>query len=98
MAAGSACEFAIASTERRQTSTADMLDSDDAINSALETPVPKVAAFGLDELARLLDHPKLLRPRCEAERISSKDVFLVQQAARISYRLTLISLKSMLVL
>lgn len=59
----------------------DAFDIDDAINAALEMPERPAAPYGLEELGRLLDRPELLPPGCEAQRVSSKDVFWLQPGA-----------------
>ncbi len=56
----------------------DSFDIDDAIDAALETPPRPPVPYGLEELGRLLDHPKLLPAGVEARRVSSKDVFWTQ--------------------
>lgn len=59
----------------------DSFNIDEAIEAALEMPVQAPAPYGLEELGRLLDHPRLLPPGTEARRASSKDVFWTQPGA-----------------
>jgi hypothetical protein len=56
----------------------ESFDIDDAIEAALELGERPPAPYTLNELGRLLDHPKLLPAGCEAQRVSSKDVFWIQ--------------------
>lgn len=56
----------------------ESFDIDDAIEAALEVGPRDPAAYGLEELGRLLDYPKLLPPGCEAKRANAKDVFWQQ--------------------
>lgn len=56
----------------------ESFDIDDAIEAALEVGPRPPASYGLDELGRLLDHPRLLPPGCEAKRANAKDVFWQQ--------------------
>ncbi|MCO5106867.1 MAG: SNF2-related protein [Burkholderiaceae bacterium] len=59
----------------------ESFDIDDAVDAALETRERPPAPYDLEDLGRLLDHPKLLPPGCEAQRANSKDVFWVQPGA-----------------
>ncbi|MFZ3041089.1 MAG: helicase-related protein [Thiobacillus sp.] len=59
----------------------DSFDIDDAIDAALEMPPRPPVPYGLEELGRLLDRPKLLPAGVEARRVSSKDVFWTQPGA-----------------
>lgn len=54
---------------------AESFDINDAIEAALEVGSRPPPSYGLEELGRLLDHPKLLPPGCEAKRANAKDVF-----------------------
>jgi hypothetical protein len=50
-----------------------------------EQPERPPAPYGLEELGHLLDHPKLLPPGVEAQRVGTKEVFWTQPGApRIS--------------
>ncbi len=60
----------------------EAFDIDEAIEATLDMPTRPPAPYGLDELGRLLDHPKLLPPGVEARRVSSKDVFWSQPGAQ----------------
>ena len=59
----------------------DSFDIDDAIDSAMDVGERPPAPYGLEELGRLLDHPKLLPPGTEAQRANAKDVFWLQPGA-----------------
>lgn len=60
----------------------EAFDIDEAIEATLDMPPRPPAPYGLEELGRLLDHPKLLPPGVEARRVSSKDVFWSQPGAQ----------------
>ncbi|MCZ7559937.1 MAG: hypothetical protein M5U30_07765 [Burkholderiaceae bacterium] len=59
----------------------ESFDIDDVVDAALETRERPPAPYDLEDLGRLLDHPKLLPPGCEAQRANSKDVFWLQPGA-----------------
>lgn len=59
----------------------DSFDIDDAIDAAMDVGERPPAPYGLEELGRLLDHPKLLPPGTEAQRANAKDVFWLQPGA-----------------
>ncbi|HMW86149.1 MAG TPA: helicase-related protein [Nitrospira sp.] len=64
---------------------AESFNIDEAIEAALEQPERPPAPYGLEELGHLLDHPKLLPPGVEAQRVGTKEVFWTQPGApRIS--------------
>lgn len=59
----------------------ETFDIDDAIDTALEMRERSAAPYNLEDLGRLLDRPELLPPGCEAQRVSSTDVFWIQPGA-----------------
>jgi superfamily II DNA/RNA helicase len=64
---------------------AESFNIDEAIEAALEETERAPAPYGLEELGQLLDHPKLLPPGVEAQRVGTKEVFWTQPGApRIS--------------
>jgi SNF2 family DNA or RNA helicase len=67
--------------EEASASAVEAFDIDEAIEATLEMPPRPPVPYGLDELGRLLDYPKLLPPGVEARRVSSKDVFWSQPGA-----------------
>lgn len=54
---------------------ADAFDLDESIEAGLEAPILPEPAHDFEDLNRLLDHPKLLPPGVELQRVRANEVF-----------------------